>query len=201
MSIPIVPVIFYSFAALMIFAAVMVISVRNPVHSVLCLVLTFFCASVLWMLLQAEFLALVLLFVYVGAVMTLFLFVVMMLNLDLSRLKEHFVRYLPYGVVVLAAFVAIMVMVVLPNHLTVLAAPIESLPSTSNTAAMGILLFTQHILAFEVAGLILLVAIVAAITLAFHGRKPGTKAQKIAQQHQATKQARLRLVSMKADNP
>lgn len=200
MSIAIVPVIFYGFAALMIAAGIMVISVRNPVHSVLCLVLTFFCAAVLWMLLQAEFLALVLLFVYVGAVMTLFLFVVMMLNLDLSRLKEHFVRYLPYGIVVLAAFVTIMVMVVLPNHLTVLATPNETLSTTNNTVAMGTLLFTQHVLAFEVAGLILLVAIVSAITLAFHGRKPGTKSQKIAQQHQATKSARLRLVTMKADN-
>lgn len=200
MTLSMVPIIFYTFAALMLMAAVAVITVRNPVHSVLCLVLTFFCAAVLWMLLQAEFLALVLLFVYVGAVMTLFLFVVMMLNLDLSRIKEHFVRYLPYGVVVLAAFVAIMVMVVLPHHLQMFATPGEVVAETSNTVTIGVQLFTDHVLAFEVAGLILLVAIVAAITLAFHGRKPGTKSQKIAQQHQATKQARLRLVSMKADN-
>lgn len=201
MTIPMVPVIFYSFATLMILAAMLVISVRNPVHSVLCLVLTFFCAAVLWMLLQAEFLALVLLFVYVGAVMTLFLFVVMMLNIDLARMKEQFVRYLPYGIVVLAAFVGIMVMVVLPHHSVMFAAPAAAVSAdTSNTVSIGMQLFTQHVLAFEIAGLILLVAIIAAITLAFHGRKPGTKSQKIAQQHAATKRERLRLVSMKADN-
>lgn len=197
-----VPLIFYVFASLLVLSATMVIVSKQPVYSVLYLVFSFFCSAVLWLLIQAEFLALVLLFVYVGAVMTLFLFVVMMLNLDLSKMREQFVRYLPIGILVLLAFVGVMVFLVLPQgQLTSQAAAGTELANTalSNTALIGQLLYTEHLYAFEIAGLILLVAMVAAISLAFHGRKPGTKTQKIAEQHRAKKSTRLRLVNLKEE--
>ena len=193
----IVPLIFYFFATLLVLSAAMVIISKQPVYSILYLVFCFFCSAVLWLLIEAEFLALVLLFVYVGAVMTLFLFVVMMLNLDLSKMREQFVRYLPIGILVLLAFVGVMVFLVLPQG------QITSQPVTgaelANTALIGQLLYTEHLYAFEIAGLILLVAMVAAISLAFHGRKPGTKTQKIAEQHRAKKSTRLRLVNLKEE--
>lgn len=197
---PIYQVIFFVFAAVLIGAAVMVIVARNPVHSILFLVLAFFASAVLWMLMQAEFLALVLIFVYVGAVMTLFLFVVMMLNIDLSGLREKFVRYLPIGIVVMMLFIASMVYVLLPKHLSIASAQLPTLPSDfSNVKAMGSLLYTQYFYPFEIASVILLVAIIAAITLAFHGRKANTKSQRIMKQLEATKANRLRVVKMKAD--
>jgi len=195
MKFPIYQFIFFFFAAVLIVSAVMVIISRNPVRSVLFLVLSFFCSAVLWMLIQAEFLALVLIFVYVGAVMTLFLFVIMMLNVDLSAMKEKFVRYLPLSVLVMVLLVGTMLMVIGPRHLAIASALLTHHPADySNTKALGMLLFTDYLYPFEIAAAILLVAMIAAIALAFHGRKPNTKAQKVAVQHQATKEGRLHLV-------
>jgi NADH-quinone oxidoreductase subunit J len=199
---PIYQVIFFVFAAILIAAAVMVIVVRNPVHSILFLVLAFFASAVLWMMMQAEFLALVLIFVYVGAVMTLFLFVVMMLNIDLSKVREKFVHYLPVSILVMLLLIASMIMVILPKHLGIAAAQLTPVPSDfSNVAAMGVTLYTHFLYPFEIAAVILLVAIIAAITLAFHGRKPNTKSQRVMQQLKANKADRLRIIKMKADKP
>ncbi len=197
---PIYPVVFYVFATVLIAAAVMVVVSRNPVRAVLFLVLAFFASSVLWMLLHAEFLSLVLIFVYVGAVMTLFLFVIMMLNIDLSQLKERFVRFLPLGLLVLVALVGLMALTVSPSHLDQAAQGLKPFAADyNNTREMGNLLYTDYIFPFEVAGLILLVAIIAAITLAFHGRKKNTKAQNIDQQQRTRKQDRLRIVKLDSE--
>lgn len=196
---PIYSVIFYICATLLLVAAMMVITVRNPVHSILFLVLAFFASAVLWMMMQAEFLALVLIFVYVGAVMTLFLFVVMMLNIDLSKAKEKFVSYLPISIGILILFIATMVMVIRGYHAT------EHLPllsaNVSNSQTLGILLYTKFYYPVEIAGVILLVAIIAAITLAFHGRKPNARSQRIMKQLSANKKNRLRIISMKSEKP
>lgn len=160
----------------------------------------FFCSAVLWMLLQAEFLSLVLIFVYVGAVMTLFLFVVMMLDIDLAPLKEGFVRYLPLGLVVLAFMVGIMLFVLNSKQFSSATMVAPTGPNYNNTAVIGTELFTHYIYEFEIAGLILLVAMVAAISLAFYGRKPGTKSQKISQQLMANKASGLRVIKMKSES-
>jgi NADH-quinone oxidoreductase subunit J len=198
---PIYPVVFFSFALLVVMAAVMVVFSRNPVRAVLFLVLCFFGSAVLWMLLQAEFLALVLIFVYVGAVMTLFLFVVMMLNIDLSRLKEGFVRYLPLGLLALILLVGLMAYVADPAHVGSLknAHLMRVGPHHSNTTVMGMVLYTDLIYPFEIAAVILLVAIVASITLVFRGRRHDTKGQDVSQQQQASKADRLRIIKMKAE--
>ncbi len=200
MTIPIHQIIFYVFSVLLLGSALMVITQRNPVRAALFLVLTFFCSSVLWMMLQAEFLALALIFVYVGAVMTLLLFVVMMLNIDIATLKEGFTRWLPLGVIVLAVLAAVILYVIGPGRLNDASIAMPVLPDDySNVKAMGILLFTQYMYPFELAAVILLVAIVAAISLAFFGRKKGTKAQVVSQQLKAKKADRLRVVDIKAD--
>jgi NADH-quinone oxidoreductase subunit J len=194
-------IVFYLFTLMLLGSAAMVVFLRNPVRCVLFLVLAFFCSAVLWMLLQAEFLSLVLIFVYVGAVMTLFLFVVMMLNIDLAPLKEKFVRYLPLGLIVFALMVGLMLFV-LNGKQFISATMVTPHDSTyNNTAAIGVELFTHYIYEFEIAGLILLVAMIAAISLAFYGRKPGTKAQKVSQQLEAQKNTRLRIIKMKPELP
>lgn len=198
MILPVYQIVFYCFAALLIGASAMVVISRNPVRALLFLVLAFFACAVLWMLLQAEFLALVLIFVYVGAVMTLFLFVVMMLNIDLSAMREGFVKFLPYAVIVMVLLIGAMIMAFGPKHLSLATVlPVQHGPDYSNVKAMGTLLFTHYLYAFEIAAAILLVAMVSAIALAFHGRREGTKSQSIAQQHQVTKQDRLRKVDLK----
>lgn len=199
---PIVQVIFFVFAALLVGAATAVILSRNSVRAILFLVLAFFASSVLWMLLQAEFLSLVLIFVYVGAVMTLFLFVVMMLNVDLDRIKEQFARYLPFGLLAMILLMAILGLVINPHHFIGAGAhfPVRA-PDYNNTVVMGTLLYTQYLYPFEIAGVILLVAIVSSITLAFYGRKSNTKTQSIREQHEATKRHRLRVVKMKSEKP
>ena len=190
--------VFYVFAAILLFSAVMVIVSRNPLHGVLFLVLAFFASSVLWMLLQAEFLALVLIFVYVGAVMTLFLFVVMMLNIDLLPLREGFVRYLPFGVLVLVLLVGLMVLAILPKHFAFASqAHLKIQPATySNVKTLGRVLYTQYMYPFEIAAVLLLVAIVSAISLTFRGRYL-SKAQKVSQQVTVKPEERVRLVEMK----
>lgn len=200
MTFPIHQVVFFFFAITLVGAAIMVISVKNPVHAVLFLVLAFFASAVLWMLLQAEFLSLVLIFVYVGAVMTLFLFVVMMLNIDLSAIREKFVRYLPVGIIVMLLVLGMLILVLDPKHLkasTVL--PTHYPASYSNVTAMGQLLFTDYLFPFELAAVILLVAIISAISLAFQGHKPDVKTQDIDEQHKVTKKERLRVIKMKAE--
>lgn len=199
---PTYQVVFYIFSIVLVASAVMVVVSRNPVRAILFLVLCFFASAVLWMMLQAEFLSLVLIFVYVGAVMTLFLFVVMMLNIDLSHMREKFIHLLPFGIVVFGLLLFMMIYTVTPEHLGIAKVNLEHYgPDYQNTQQLGMLLFTDYIYAFEVAGLILLVAIIAAISLVFDGRKPGTKSQKISQQLLANKRNRLRIINMKADKP
>jgi NADH-quinone oxidoreductase subunit J len=140
------------FAITLVVAALMVVCSRNPVHSILFLILCFFVSAVLWMLIQAEFLALVLIFVYVGAVMTLFLFVVMMLNIETQQLKEKFTRYLPWGVAVMILFVILVLTVMSHGRFMEGWQGITLYPASySNTQVMGTLLFTQYLFAFEVA--------------------------------------------------
>ncbi len=197
---PVYEIIFFVIAAVLIAAAVMVIISRNPVHSILFLVLSFVASAVLWMMMQSEFLSLLLIFVYVGAVMTLFLFVVMMLNIDLSKIREKFVRYLPVGILVMLLLIVSMIVVLSPRYLSVVSGAIKSAPANySNVKAMGTLLYTDYIFEFEIAAVILLVAIIAAITLAFHGRKANTKTQTIMKQLEANKKDRLQIIKMKPE--
>ncbi len=191
--------IFYLFAAVLVFAALRVVTVRNPVHAVLFLVLAFFSSAALWLLLEAEFLALVLVLVYVGAVMVLFLFVVMMLDINVAVLREGFTRYLPVGLLVGLAIVAEMGLVlvryfVLPPG----SAPKPVGPDFSNTRMLGDLLYTHYVYPFEIAAAILLVAIVAAIALTLR-RRPGTKHQDPAAQIAVRRRDRVRLVRMDAE--
>lgn len=190
-------IIFYILSIIMVFGATMVITVRNPVRAALFLVLTFFASAALWLLLEAEFLAIVLVLVYVGAVMVLFLFVIMMLDVNLARLKEGFIRYLPGGVLVALIMVAMMVYIVGPetfglNHI---GAPLRHAADYNNTKELGSLLYTVYVYPFEIAAVILLVAIIAAITLTLR-RRPKTKHQKIERQLSVKRDDRLRVVKM-----
>lgn len=193
-------VIFLVFAAIMVFGATMVITVRNPVRAALFLVLTFFASAALWLLLEAEFLAIVLVLVYVGAVMVLFLFVVMMLDINLARLREGFIRYLPLGAAVGLAMIVMMGLVVGPKYfgLARVAAPVRRAATYSNTEALGNLLYTQYVYPFEIAAVILLVAIVAAIALTLR-RRAHTKYQNPDQQIAVRREDRLRVVKMSSE--
>ena len=192
--------IFYFFAAILVFAGLRVITARNPVHAALFLVLAFFTAAGLWMLLEAEFLAIALVLVYVGAVMVLFLFVVMMLDINLDKLREGFWDYLP-----LAGFVSVLLMIEMAlvlgsRHfgLDVMATP-ESHPADySNTKELGRLLYTDYVYAFELAAVILLVAIVAAIALTLRRRKD-SKYIDPAEQVKVKRNDRLRIVKMQSE--
>lgn len=193
-------IIFYIFAGLLIFSASMVITVRNPVFAALFLVLSFFCSAAIWLLLQAEFLAIALVLVYVGAVMVLFLFVVMMLDINLARLREGFARYLPFGIVVALLMMTAMGLVVSSEYFRTdasAAAPVRG-PDYSNTTELGKALYTGYLYPFEIAGVILLVAIIAAIALTM--RKPrSTKSQQPSLQVQARKEDRLKIVKMQSE--
>ena len=192
--------LFYVFAAVMLFAAVMVVTRRNPVHSVLFLVLAFFNAAGLWMLAEAEFLAIVLVLVYVGAVMVLFLFVVMMLDVDLAALRAGFIRYLPIGGLIAAAMLVEMLMVVGPKFfgLDVYSAPAPQAADYNNTAELGSQLYTVYMYPFEIAAVILLVGIIAAISLTLR-RRPETKYQDPSKQVKVKRADRVRLVKMEAE--
>lgn len=195
-------IVFYAFATLLIGSATMVILSISPVRGALFLVLAFFASSVLWLLIEAEFLALALIFVYVGAVMTLFLFVVMMLNLDTLPSREGFVRYLPFGVIVMAMFVSLMIYAISPIHFS---ASAEGFTHThpaefSNAKDIGEVLYTQYLYPFELAGALLLVAIIASITLAFRGRQ-NSKSQRVSKQLLADRADRLRVIDIKVDKP
>jgi len=191
--------LFYTFAAILLFAATMVITVRNPVRAALFLVLAFFTSAAIWLLLEAEFLAIVLVLVYIGAVMVLFLFVVMMLDINLTPLREGFARYLPVGFSVAAIIAAEMVIVLGPENFGFeqFKSPIPHGPDYSNTRELGNQLYTVYVYPFELASVILLVAIVAAIALAL--RRRNNKAQDPARQVRVRRQDRVRLVKMVAE--
>jgi NADH-quinone oxidoreductase subunit J len=193
-------VLFYLFAAILIFAATRVITVRNPVHAVLFLVLAFFTSAALWLLLEAEFLAITLVLVYVGAVMVLFLFVVMMLDINVAPLREGFIKYLPLGVAVASLIVLEMGLVIGSQFFSSqdFPEPIPRSPDYSNTEALGQVLYTTYVYPFEIAAVILLVAIVAAISLTLR-RRPQTKYQDPARQISVNRDDRLRMVKMAAE--
>jgi NADH-quinone oxidoreductase subunit J len=193
-------VIFYVFAIATVVSATAVVTVRNPVHAVLFLVLTFFTSAIIWMSLEAEFLAITLVLVYVGAVMVLFIFVVMMLDINVARLREGFVRYLPLGLLVAAIMLGLMLSVV-TSDVFVLEAGSEPAPRAadySNTKALGGVLYTDYVFAFEIAAVILLVAIIAAISLTMRKRSQ-TKYQVPSEQIKVRKADRLRIVKMPSE--
>jgi len=195
--------VFYTFSIVMVFAAIAVVTVRNPVYAVLFLVLTFFSAAAIWLLLEAEFLAVILVVVYVGAVMVLFLFVVMMLDINLVPLKEGFIRYLPVAVLVAVAMAVELLMVLWSRGLfgaDLFPVPAPHSADYSNTRELGELLYTNYLLPFEVAGVILLVAIVAAVALTLRTR-PGIKTQDPAAQIRVRRDESVRLVKMKSEKP
>lgn len=197
MLFPVHQVIFYIFTVILIASAVMVITAKDPVKSVLFLVVSFFASSVLWMLMQAEFLSLVLIFVYVGAVMTLFLFVVMMLNIDQADLKTGFIKYAPVGLIALIILVGTAFYAMSSKHWDAAnTLPTHYSHDYNSTEIIGKLLFTQYLFAFELAAVLLLVGMISAIALAFHGRKPDTKSQKISEQLKATKKNNLKIINM-----
>jgi NADH-quinone oxidoreductase subunit J len=190
--------VFYAFGAILIASALAVITARNPVHAALFLVLSFFTASAIWLLLRAEFLALALIVVYVGAVMVLFLFVVMMLDINLERLREGFWQYLPLGALV-GVLMAAEMAAVLVGRWSGLAVPPRVVGADySNTKELGRLIYTDYMLAFEIAAVVLLVAIVAAIALTMRRRKD-TRGQDPSEQVRARRADRVRLVSMPAE--
>ena len=193
-------ILFYFFAAVLLIAALRVITARNPVHAALFLVLAFFTAAAIWMLLQAEFLAIVLVLVYVGAVMVLFLFVVMMLDINLDRLREGFWSYLPLGAAVGVLMAVEMVMVLGGKYfgLEHLPNPADPGAAYSNTKELGRILYTDYVYPFELAAVILLVAIVAAIALTLRGRKD-SKHQNPSEQVAVKRADRVRLVSMPSE--
>ncbi len=196
----IVNLLFYVFAAVLVASAVGVITARNPVHCALFLVSAFMNSAVIWLLLEAEFLALTLVVVYVGAVMVLWLFVVMMMDIDVEKLRQGFTRYAPVGALVALVVVAQIATVVYVRKLGLDdAALAEPKPADySNTAELGHLLYTQYLWPFEIAAVILLVAIVAAITLTMR-RRPGQKIQDVAKQVAVRAQDRIRVVKMDAE--
>jgi NADH-quinone oxidoreductase subunit J len=179
-------VMFYLFSAVAIASGAMVVAARNPVHSVLFLILAFFNAAGLFVLMGAEFLAMILIIVYVGAVAVLFLFVVMMLDIDFAQLRSGMVRYLPIGAFIGFVLLAELLLIfgswaIAPNIATLTAAPMSPVGSLTNTRALGDLLYTRYIFAFQAAGMILLVAMIGAIVLTLRHRV-GTRRQVISEQ-------------------
>jgi len=193
--------IFYFFAAVVISAAAGVVTARNPVHAAMFLVLTFFTCAGIWLLLEAEFLAITLVLVYVGAVMVLFLFVVMMLDVNVEPLREGFVKYLPVGVLVGVIMLVEMVFLLTQKYFIADQYPAPSRAAAdqlSNTEMLGELLYSEYLFQFEIAAIILLVAIVAAIALTMR-RRPDTKYQTPSVQIDVAKSDRLRVVQMPAE--
>jgi len=195
MLFPTQTVIFYVFSTILIVSAMAVITVKNPVKSVLSLVVCFVASAVLWMLMQAEFLSLVLIFVYVGAVMTLFLFVVMMLNVTQTEWQPSLFRYYPLGFSILLILVGTAYYVFSARHWP----PAYTMPTQyghdyRNVKMIGTLLFQRYLFSFELAAILLLVGMISSIVLVFHGRKPDTKTQKIHEQLMANKKDRLTIL-------
>ncbi|HQZ01046.1 MAG TPA: NADH-quinone oxidoreductase subunit J [Thauera sp.] len=192
--------VFYILAAIMVFAALRVITARNPVQAALFLVLTFFNAGGIWLLLEAEFLAITLVMVYVGAVMVLFLFVVMMLDINLDRIREGFWSYLPVGALVGILLLVEMVMVLGGSYFGLDAMPVPPAAGEgfSNTRELGRVLYTDYVYPFELASMVLLVAMVAAVTLTLRKRK-GIKTQKPSEQVAVKREDRVELLRMQAE--
>jgi len=195
---PIIEIVFYLFSGIATLAALGVVTSRNPVYSVLLLVLAFFSSACIWLLLEAEFLAIILVVVYVGAVMVLFLFVVMMLDVNLEKLKAGFTSYLPVGILVAVAMVSQLLILFWARSSQ--GPVLADVPAAegSNTRVLGEWLYTHYLYPFEIAGIILLVAIVAAISLT-HRRRERTRYQDPARQVQIRREDRVRLVGMEAE--
>ncbi|MEO8343327.1 MAG: NADH-quinone oxidoreductase subunit J [Gallionella sp.] len=190
-------IVFYVFSALIIFAALRVITARNPVYAVLFLVLAFISAAGIWMLLEAEFLAIALVLVYVGAVMVLFLFVVMMLDINLIRLREGFWRWLPFGAALAGLMAFEMIWVLGSNNISDGTVVTRHAAGYSNTKELGRLIYTDYVYPFEIAAVLLLVAMIAAIALTLRRRKDA-KSQVISEQVAVKKADRLRIIPMKS---
>ncbi len=193
-------IIFYVFSSIAIMSSLLVITSRNPVRSALSLVLTFFAMAGVWLLLHAEFLALILVLVYVGAVMTLFLFVVMMLRVNVVSLRAGFVRYLPWVVLLVVMMVSLMVLVVGSKQFGLLITPLP-LPEAAhfnNIEDLGMVLYTEYAYPFEIAAVLLLTAIVAAISLT-HRKPVRRKIQKISQQMAVQRKDRVTLVNVPSE--
>lgn len=193
-------ILFYIFSAILVVSALGVITVRNPVNSALLLVLAFVTCAGLWLLLEAEFLAIALVLVYVGAVMVLFLFVVMMLDINLDRLREGFWKWFPFGVVVALIMVAEMSMVLMGKYFRLEEMPVPRSQDAdySNTRELGRLIYTEYVYAFELAAVLLLVAMVAAIALTLRHRED-KKSPNPSKQVKVRKEDRLRIVAMPAE--
>jgi NADH-quinone oxidoreductase subunit J len=192
--------VFYAFAAILVFAALRVITSRNPVHAALWLVLSFFSAAGVWMLLQAEFLAIVLVLVYVGAVMVLFLFVVMMLDVNFDRMRERFRSYIPVGATVGILVLVEMALVLVGGYLLPGSTPVPSpAPANfSNTRALGLQIYTDYAYPLEIAAVLLLVAIIAAIALT-HRERRESKYQNPSEQVRVRASDRLRILHMPSE--
>ncbi len=192
--------VFYFFAAILVLASLRVITVKNPVHAALFLVLAFFSAAALWMLMKAEFLAVVLVLVYVGAVMVLFLFVVMMLDINVDALRVGFKKAIPVSMLVGALILFEMGLVLLAATKGSIGAASMPIDSSANTKALGHVLYTHYVFAFELAAVVLLVAIIAAITLT-HRKRAETKAQNPSEQVKVRREDRVRVLKMDAVMP
>ena len=197
-----VQLLFYGFSLVLLLAALGVITMKNPVHSALCLVLTFFTAAAIWLLVEAEFLAIVLVLVYVGAVMVLFLFVVMMLDIDIETLRSGFTRHFWLGIatagVLALEIVGVVVARGLGSNIDMKAGMSPSDPAVSNATELGTALYTRFLYPFELAAVLLLVAIIAAIVLTMRQRK-GLKVQDIGAQVATRRDDRLRVLKMPAE--
>jgi NADH-quinone oxidoreductase subunit J len=191
--------VFYFLSAILVFAALRVITARNPVHAALFLVLSFVTASGVWLLLQAEFLAIALVLVYVGAVMVLFLFVVMMLDINIDRLREGFWSYLPLGALIGVLIAVEMGVILYGQYSGMLDSKLPAVAAgASNTKELGRLIYSDYVYPFELASIILLVAIIAAISLTYRGRKV-SKATDPAKQVLVKAKDRLRVLQMTAE--
>jgi len=189
--------LFYLFAAVTLGSAVAVVTVRNPIYAALFLILAFFTSAATWVLLEAEFLGVVLVLVYVGAVMVLFLFVIMMLDIQIDTLKEGFIRYLPVGLLVAVAVATEMILVMKSDVFKVnIPQPVPL--SVDNTKALGEVLYTEYMYPFEIAAVILVVAMIAAIVLTMRRRK-GVKKQNPSKQVRVRRNDRLKIIKMKAE--
>jgi NADH-quinone oxidoreductase subunit J len=195
------PIMFYVLAAVLIIAALGVITSRNPVYSAMLLVLSFVTSAALWVMLEAEFLGIALVLVYVGAVMVLFLFVVMMLDVNVEVVRGGMTRYTPLGILVALAVFGEIVFVVWQKRFgdTTFVTPPPKDADYSNTEALGAVLYTEYVYAFELAAVILLLAIVAAIMLTMR-KRPGLKQQDIGAQVAVDARDRVRLVKMKSES-
>ena len=191
--------LFYLFATVAVFAALRVITARNPLHAVLYLVLAFISTAGIWMLLEAEFLAIALVLVYVGAVMVLFLFVVMMLDINIEQMRKGFLRWLPVGLLLAGVIVVQMVWVLGAKEMSAGMTPVQHAANYSNTKELGRLIYTDYVYPFELAAVLLLLAMVSAIALSLRKRRD-SKRQDISKQVKVKKQDRLRIVSVPSAN-